>query len=55
MHDNPLELCLVQGKEEREDDLIIVKQVSYLEVNEAMIQKLKKKRRKKKEEKRKIK
>ena len=37
MQNDPLELCLVQAKEERDNDPILVKQITYLEANEFMI------------------
>ena len=37
MHNDPFELCLVQAKEEREDDPIVIEQIAYLEDDESMI------------------
>ena len=37
MHDDPLSLCIIQAKEEEEDDLELVKQLAYFKVNGTMV------------------
>ena len=34
VHNNPLKLCIIQAKEEKEDNLKIVKQITYLKASE---------------------